>query len=96
MPTDNHRVVSGSTRHPEWRHPFLDGGFMQSVRLVVDRVGFAADPEIRSSQEVAVATAPKPPTKPAWSSPAATTERRKLVRPLVGRGVSPWPAVGTS
>jgi len=36
----------------------LDGGFIQSVRLCVDRLGFAADPEIRSSQEVAVATAP--------------------------------------
>src|ERR1700735_3320042 len=34
----------------------LDGGFIQSVRLCVDRLGFAADPEIRSSQEVAVAT----------------------------------------
>jgi hypothetical protein len=36
----------------------LDGGFIQSVRLCVDQLGFAADPEIRSSQEVAVATAP--------------------------------------
>jgi 2,4-diaminopentanoate dehydrogenase len=36
----------------------LDGGFRQSVRLCVDRLGFAADPKIRSSQEVAVATAP--------------------------------------
>jgi hypothetical protein len=36
----------------------LDGGFFQSVRLCVDRLGFAADPQIRSSQEVAVATAP--------------------------------------
>lgn len=36
----------------------LDGGFMQSVRLCVDRLGFAADPQIRTSQEVAVATAP--------------------------------------
>jgi hypothetical protein len=36
----------------------LDGGFIQSVRLCVDRVGFAADPRVRSSQEVAVATAP--------------------------------------
>ena len=26
----------------------LDGGFIQSVRLCVDRLGFAADPEIRS------------------------------------------------
>jgi hypothetical protein len=36
----------------------LDGGFIQSVRLCVDRLGFAADPQIRTSQEVAVATAP--------------------------------------
>jgi hypothetical protein len=36
----------------------LDGGFIQSVRLCVDRLGFRADPTIRSSQEVAVATAP--------------------------------------
>jgi hypothetical protein len=36
----------------------LDGGFRQSVRLCVDRLGFAADENIRSSQEVAVATAP--------------------------------------
>ena len=36
----------------------LNGGFFQSVRLIVDRLGFAADPKIRTSQEVAVATAP--------------------------------------
>jgi hypothetical protein len=36
----------------------LDGGFAQSVRLCVDQLGFAADPQIRSSQEIAVATAP--------------------------------------
>ena len=36
----------------------LNGGFFQSVRLIVDRLGFAADPTIRTSQEVAVATAP--------------------------------------
>ena len=36
----------------------LDGGFFQSVRLIVDRLGFAADPQIRTSQEIAVATAP--------------------------------------
>ncbi|TGD85533.1 dihydrodipicolinate reductase [Mycolicibacterium sp. CH28] len=36
----------------------LDGGFFQSVRLIVDRLGFAAEPKIRTSQEVAVATAP--------------------------------------
>jgi hypothetical protein len=36
----------------------LDGGFMQAVKMVVDRIGFAADPRIRSSQEIAIATAP--------------------------------------
>jgi hypothetical protein len=36
----------------------LDGGFNQSVRLCVDRLGFAADPQIHASQEFAVATAP--------------------------------------
>ena len=35
----------------------LDGGFRQSVRLCVDRLGFAAGPEISSTQEIAVATA---------------------------------------
>ena len=36
----------------------LNGGFFQSVRLIVDRLGFAAEPVIRTSQQVAVATAP--------------------------------------
>jgi hypothetical protein len=36
----------------------LDGGFIQSVRLCVDRLGFRADPTVRSSQEVAVACGP--------------------------------------
>ncbi|KAA0110186.1 dihydrodipicolinate reductase [Mycolicibacterium sp. P1-5] len=36
----------------------LNGGFFQSVRLIVDRLGFAAEPLIRTSQEIAVATAP--------------------------------------
>jgi len=36
----------------------LNGGFLQSVRLIVDRLGFAAEPTIRTSQQVAVATAP--------------------------------------
>ena len=35
----------------------LDGGFIQAVRMIVDKVGFKADPKIRSSQEIAVATA---------------------------------------
>jgi len=36
----------------------LDGGFIQSVKMVVDEIGFNAEPRIRSSQEIAVATAP--------------------------------------
>jgi hypothetical protein len=36
----------------------LDGGFMQAVKMVVDKIGFRADPKIRSAQEVAVATGP--------------------------------------
>lgn len=36
----------------------LSGGFVQSVRLIVDRLGFDAEPTIRTSQQIAVATAP--------------------------------------
>ncbi|MBS1690915.1 MAG: dihydrodipicolinate reductase [Actinobacteria bacterium] len=36
----------------------LTGGFVQAIKMVVDQLGFAADPLVRSSQEVAVATAP--------------------------------------
>jgi hypothetical protein len=36
----------------------LDGGFIQAVRMCVDKIGFRADPTVRSSQEIAVATAP--------------------------------------
>lgn len=36
----------------------LSGGFIQSARMCVDALGFAADPHIRTSQEVAVATQP--------------------------------------
>ncbi len=36
----------------------LNGGFFQSVRLIVDRLVFASDQKIRTSQEVDVATAP--------------------------------------
>ena len=36
----------------------LNGGFFQSVRLIVDRLGFDAEPVIRTSQQIAVATAP--------------------------------------
>jgi hypothetical protein len=36
----------------------LDGGFIQSVKMIVDTMGFNADPQIRATQEIAVATAP--------------------------------------
>jgi hypothetical protein len=35
----------------------LEGGFIQAVRLCVDKLGFRADPIVRPSQEIAVATA---------------------------------------
>jgi hypothetical protein len=36
----------------------LDGGFIQSVKMIVDKAGFNVDPKIRATQEIAVATAP--------------------------------------
>ncbi|MDN4175736.1 hypothetical protein QWY28_22435 [Nocardioides sp. SOB77] len=36
----------------------LSGGFRQSVRMCLDALGFSRDAELRTSQEVAVATAP--------------------------------------
>ncbi|MDT5069882.1 MAG: hypothetical protein QOK02_6037 [Mycobacterium sp.] len=36
----------------------LDGGFIQSVKMIVDKAGFTVDPKIRARQEIAVATAP--------------------------------------
>jgi hypothetical protein len=36
----------------------LDGGFIQSVKMIVDTMGFAAEPQFRATQEIAVATAP--------------------------------------
>ena len=56
-----HVMGFGGTPENALRGPMqklLDGGFFQSVRLVVDRLGFAADPMIRTSQQVAVAAAP--------------------------------------
>ena len=35
----------------------LDAGFIQAVRMCLDQLGFAAEPKVRASQEVAVATA---------------------------------------
>src|SRR3978361_556269 len=36
----------------------LDSGVIQSVKMCVDQMGFNADPKIRATQEIAVATAP--------------------------------------
>jgi len=36
----------------------LGHGFQQSIRMVADEMGFAIDPELRTTHEVAVATAP--------------------------------------
>ncbi len=36
----------------------LDGGFIQSVKMIVDEMGFKVEPRIRATQEIAVATAP--------------------------------------
>jgi hypothetical protein len=49
----------------------LSGGFGQSVRMVVDELGFPADQRIRTHQEVAVATAP-------IDSPIGTIERGQV------------------
>jgi hypothetical protein len=56
-----HVMGFGGTPESAIRGPMqklLNGGFFQSVRLIVDRLGFAAEPLIRTSQQVAVATAP--------------------------------------
>ena len=56
-----HVMGFGGTPERAIRGPMqklLNGGFFQSVRLIVDRLGFAAEPVIRTSQQVAVATAP--------------------------------------
>ncbi len=56
-----HVMGFGDTPDKALTGPMLkmqDGLFIQAVRMVVDKVGFNADPKARSSQEVAVATAP--------------------------------------
>ena len=55
-----HVMGFGGTPESALRGPMqklLNGGFFQSVRLIVDRLGFDAEPVIRTSQQVAVATA---------------------------------------
>lgn len=56
-----HVMGFGGTPETALRGPMqklLNGGFFQSVRLIVDRLGFDAEPMIRTSQQIAVATAP--------------------------------------
>jgi hypothetical protein len=51
----------GDTPEEAMRSPMLrllSGGFIQSVRMCIDALGFRADPEIVTTQHVAVATAP--------------------------------------
>jgi hypothetical protein len=36
----------------------LDSGFIQAVKMIVDQMGFNADPKVRATQEISVATAP--------------------------------------
>lgn len=52
----------GIRRHARGGHPGADGrtarrGFKQSVRMIADHMGFRIDPNIRTIQDVAVATA---------------------------------------
>ena len=56
-----HVMGFGDTPDKALTGPMLkmqDGLFMQAVKMCVAKLGFNADPRIRSSQEVAVATAP--------------------------------------
>jgi 2,4-diaminopentanoate dehydrogenase len=56
-----HVMGFGDTPDKALTGPMLkmqDGLFIQAVRMIVDKVGFKADPNVRSSQEVAAATAP--------------------------------------
>jgi hypothetical protein len=56
-----HVMGFGDTPDKALTGPMLkmqDGLFMQAVKICVAKLGFNADPRIRSSQEVAVATAP--------------------------------------
>ena len=56
-----HVMGFGDTPDKALTGPMLkmqDGLFIQAVRMIVDKVGFNVDPNVRSSQEVAVATAP--------------------------------------
>ncbi len=54
-------MLFGKTPEEAAKSPMLavmGGGFLQSIDMVADALGFALDPERRTSHEVAVATAP--------------------------------------
>lgn len=56
-----HIMGFGGTREEALASPMarlLSGGFEQSVRMVVAEMGFRADPQLRTTQEVGLATAP--------------------------------------
>jgi hypothetical protein len=56
-----HIMGFGGTREEALQSPMaglLSGGFMQSVRMIVDEMGFDVAPELRTTQEVGLATAP--------------------------------------
>ncbi|HEX9031011.1 MAG TPA: hypothetical protein VF834_04150 [Streptosporangiaceae bacterium] len=56
-----HIMGFGGTRQEALDSPMaalLSGGFKQSVRMVVHELGFDADPGLRTTQEVGLATAP--------------------------------------
>lgn len=58
-----HIMAFGATPEEALASPMaglLAGGFGRAVQMVVDEMGFAADAEVRTTQEVAVATAPIP------------------------------------
>ena len=57
----------------------LDSGFIQAVKMVVDKMGFKADPKMRATQEIAVATAP-------IDSPLGVDRARPGRRPQVPLG----------
>lgn len=56
-----HIMMFGGTPEEAMGGPMLgllSGGFIQSIRMCLDALGFSPDAEIRTSQEVAVATRP--------------------------------------
>ncbi|MFY1621239.1 hypothetical protein [Micromonospora sp. WMMD736] len=62
----------------------LDAGFIQAVRMCTDRLGFAADPKVRATQEIAVAAAPITDTPIGTIEPGQVAGRRFVWDALVG------------